>query len=258
MDYSLDSFQGLYKDYSGDLEQTRKRQIEFYNSQGYLTEVDDTFIHRALGQIKKAWYQVAKGGLMRPQLDDIEAELSYLLMRHWKPETVVEISPCGGWSSTWLLRALHDNGGGKLHSYDLINKSTKFVPENLAAGVWNFKQGDVTKNMTELPAKIDYLFIDSDHSSRFAHWYIDNLFPKLEPGTPVSVHDVFHYANPGEFDGEGQVIIDWLAKKEIPYITFAPAAAQENYAAIMDTKQSLGMGKRIHRSKANSMIFFHI
>ena len=45
---------------------------------------------------------------MKAQLDDIEAEITYLLLRHARPETVVEIGTFHGWSTTWILRALRD------------------------------------------------------------------------------------------------------------------------------------------------------
>lgn len=42
---------------------------------------------------------------MKTQLDDVEAEITYLLLRHVRPAKVVEIGSLHGWSTSWLLRA---------------------------------------------------------------------------------------------------------------------------------------------------------
>ena len=44
-------------------------------------------------------------------LDDIEGELTYLLIRERRPEVVAEI---GARATAWIERALHDNGAGEL------------------------------------------------------------------------------------------------------------------------------------------------
>lgn len=196
--------------------------------------------------------------MLRPQLDDLEAEITYLMLREFRPKEVVEISPCNGWSTTWILRALRDNGQGRLTSFDIVDNSTRFVPKGLSEGRWTFCLGPAQENLGRLPSQIDYLFIDSDHSAPFAHWYIEKLFPRLKPGTPVSVHDVFHTADPAGFDGEGKVIIDWLAAKGIPYFTPSKARAPQDYQRIQGLKSELSIAGRIHRADNNSMIYFKL
>jgi hypothetical protein len=56
-----------------------------------------------------------------PQLDDVEAELTYLALRDHRPHTVMELGTFQGWSTTWILRALRDNGHGRLHSFDQVD-----------------------------------------------------------------------------------------------------------------------------------------
>lgn len=96
---------------------------------------------------------------MRPQLDDIESEITYLLLREYKPEHVVEISPSAGWSTSWILRALQYNQLGHLYSFDFIDDSTSTIPEELYAYRWTFIQGDIKRNIDKLSQQIDYLFI---------------------------------------------------------------------------------------------------
>ncbi|PRY00860.1 class I SAM-dependent methyltransferase [Allonocardiopsis opalescens] len=194
---------------------------------------------------------------MKPKLDDIEAEMTYLLLRELRPRQVVEIGTFHGWSTSWLLRALADNGEGQLHSYDLVDNVKSNIPDDLAEKRWTFHHGDVRNELGTLPPDVDYLFIDAAHSGRFAHWYIEHLFPKVPSGTPVSVHDVFHGRRPLPFT-EGAVLLRWLADKGVEYFTPAQAKAPETHRRLMELKESLGIAERVHDTKDNPMVFFRL
>lgn len=201
--------------------------------------------------------------LLRPQLDDIEAEVTYLLIRETRPTTVVEISPSGGWSTSWILQALKDNKYGTLCSYDINDASTKVLPSDLTADRWIFTKGKIQKQMRKLPQAIDYLFMDSDHSAPFASWYVQHLFPRVKEGAVVSVHDVFHKSQPG-FPPEGYekaceeapVVLQWLRQKKYQFITFSPARDRSAYDKIMAVKKELMIDEEILPTQFNSMIFF--
>jgi predicted O-methyltransferase YrrM len=242
----VESVLSLYEKYRDDLKKVREEQQKRYMQIG---------LSRRIG-LKLGLYK-RRQNLFRPQLDDIEAEITYLRLRESKPGTVVEISPCKGWSTTWILCALRDNGHGRLYSYDLIDDSKKNVPASLSKNRWKFSKGDIKKNLHKLPEKIDYLFIDSDHSEEFAQWYVATLFPRLQKGTPVSVHDIFHTAEPDGFCGEGAVITSWLKKNKMDFFTAAPAWRKSNYNQIMKKKEELSLHTAIHPSQANSMFFFN-
>ncbi len=197
-----------------------------------------------------------RGKRLRPKLDDIEAELTYLRLRELRPASVVEIGTFHGWSTTWILRALHDNGAGRLHSFDLVDHALRSVPAELAAGRWTFHHGDVRRNLSQLPNPVEYLFIDAAHTAPFARWYTRVLLPGLVPETPVSVHDVYHWRRPGPFS-EGRVVLGWLAGRGIGHFTAAPAHAREVSDAIYEVKCELGLVAPVHASsRHNPMIFF--
>jgi hypothetical protein len=86
---------------------------------------------------------------MRAQLDDIEAEITYLLLRELRPMKVVEIGALHGWSTTWILRALRDTGHGHLHTVDRVDHSVRQVPPDLSAGRWTFVHGDVRRRLAD-------------------------------------------------------------------------------------------------------------
>lgn len=193
---------------------------------------------------------------MRSQLDDMEAEISYLLLREHRPEVVVEFGALHGWSTTWLLHALRDNGTGRLHSYDLIDNARRNVPDDLAEGRWRFVWGDVRANVHLLPGTIDYLFLDAAHSGRFARWYLAELFPRIGPGTPVSVHDVFHHARAVPFS-EGAVLLRWLRARGIEHFTASAARAPQVHRQLTAVRRDLGLAEPVNPGRDNPMIFFN-
>lgn len=192
---------------------------------------------------------------MRAQLDDIEAEITYLLLRHVRPATVVELGALDGWSTSWILRALRQNRSGTLRSFDLVDGARRQVPDELAADRWSFTLGDVREVGSDGIAGADYVFIDADHGMRFARWYTSRLLPVLRSGTPVSVHDVFHqrWARPLS---EGRVVLRWLADHDIGFFTASRARAPEVHARLAAVKARAGLDAPIRPGRRNPMIFF--
>ncbi len=227
---SVESLSLLYKRYADDLGRVRDAQRAFLQERG-----------------KK----------MKAQLDDFEAEITYLLLRELRPESVVEIGTFYGWSTMWILSALRDNGTGHLYSFDIVDNVVRNVPEQLSGDRWTFTKGDVREHMDRLPAQTDYLFIDADHGSRFAHWYIDNLFPAVPSGTPTSVHDVFHGARVKPFS-EGAVVVKWLARNGIEFFTPSHSKAPQVGGQLAAVKRELGLDTPVRESRDNPMIYFNL
>jgi predicted O-methyltransferase YrrM len=192
-------------------------------------------------------------GRLTPQLDDVEAELTYLLVRHHRPAQVVEIGTFYGWSTTWLLRALRDNGTGRLDSYDLVDHAVSLVPRDLAADRWTFHQGDIAQRLADLPDP-DHLFVDADHSRGFARWYLGALFPRVRPGVPTSVHDVFHerWSRPWS---EGREVLRWLDRSGTAHLTAAERRAPDVLRAVEDVRRDLGI-TGVRGTRTNPMIWF--
>jgi len=191
-----------------------------------------------------------------PQLDDVEAELTYLAIRDHRPDAVMELGTFQGWSTTWILRALRDNGHGHLHSFDQVDAVLRTVPADLADGRWTFVPGDVAANLARVPRDLGYLFVDADHGRRFARWYLAHLFPLVAAGTPVSVHDVFHlrWARPWS---EGTEVLRWLAERDTAWFTAARRHAPATLAALDEVRAEIGLtGAR--GTTVNPMIFFSL
>jgi predicted O-methyltransferase YrrM len=226
-------------------------------TQDLTVEIVDHLYRKHLDALRvvRAEQRELRAAGMRAQLDDIEAELTYLRLRECRPESVVELGALAGWSTSWQLRALRDNGCGHLYSFDIVDNARHRVPAELADGRWTFVHGDARETMHALPSTIDYLFVDAAHTGRFARWYLDAVFPRLRPGTPVSVHDVFHYARPMP-RSEGAVVLKWLAGRGITPFTVARPADRARYERIMAIRAALGLTEPVHPGHTNPMIFF--
>lgn len=205
---------------------------------------------------QRAFHQ-AKGSAITPQLDDLEAEITYLLLREHQPRNVIEIGTFYGWSTTWILSALRDNGHGRLISFDIVDHVLTHVPPALAKNRWTFTKGDVRGKIARIPQETDYLFMDAAHNGWFARWYISHLFPRLRPHIPVSVHDVFHqrYALPFT---EGAVVLKWLSNNNTDFFTASPARAPRTHHALHQTKKQLDLDTPIRHNTNNPMIFFRL
>lgn len=181
-----------------------------------------------LKQIKSRMRKVANA--VSPQFDDIEAEITCLLLMDSKPKSIHEFLSYYGWSTMYMLNAI-DIGGlteSRIHSYGFHNHHhqviTKF-PELMDKLTVTY--GDVTGQFSSVN-EIDYLFIDSNHDQDFAQKYIDQLLvPLLEKLRQnnkkifVSIHDVFHamYETNYEFSGESKLVIQFLRTNGISYFT---------------------------------------
>jgi predicted O-methyltransferase YrrM len=191
---------------------------------------------------------------MTPQLDDVEAEITYLLLRDARPERVMELGTFHGWSTTWILSALRDNGTGHLHSFDRIDNVVGNVPAELAGRRWTFVHGDVRQRLADVPRDAGYLFVDAAHTASFARWFLAELFPLVPAGIPVSVHDVHHgrFVLPGT---EGAVLLRWLRGRGVTGFTASRRRAPEVFAQLVAVREELGLSGARGTTR-NPMLWF--
>lgn len=192
---------------------------------------------------------------LRPRLDDVEAELTYLRLRVARPSLVVQVGCRDGWSTAWILRALRDNGHGRLVSFNRTNLLDDVIHEGLAADRWDLVLGDVRDRTAEIPRPIDYLFVDGESSAGFARWYLPNLVAGLAPGAPVGIGGVFAHHRPRPF-GEAALIVKWLDRNHIDYFTAAPAREPVIHRQLNRVRWALGFNDDLGGSDRNPMVFF--
>jgi predicted O-methyltransferase YrrM len=190
---------------------------------------------------------------LRPKLDDIEAEISYLTVRALRPHTVVEIGSYHGWSTSWLLRALRDNGEGVLHTYDRVDHATRSLPDELTRTRWHFVHGDVRD--AELPGDPGFVFVDALHTAGFARWYTAEILDRLRPGVAVAVHDIYHGRRPWP-NSEGSVLLGWLRSRGRGHLTASRHGDPDLRDHLTGVKRRLRMAAPVHDGTHDPMAFF--
>ncbi len=175
-------------------------------------------------RIQKVWNDnVVFGGAMVGAIDLFDIHLLCGLIRAFNVKRVMECAPNYGWSTTFIQMALPE--GSEQRSFD-IEDYEKVIRKNVSRHVqlrsWRFVRGDFTKTVAahlDFLKEVDLLFIDSDHSARFAAWYLEEakLFESLKPGSLIHIHDVYPVGlEPAGFE-ESPYVLNWLRKNPKKY-----------------------------------------
>src|ERR1041384_4476385 len=129
-----------------------------------------------------------------------DAAVYYSLIRHLKPQRIIEIG--GGYSTQIAGRALARNGTGKLTCIE------PYPGERLDGARLDIEL--ITKRVEEIDVDFfsgleanDILFIDSSHIVKFGSdvcFEFLEILPTLKPGVWIHVHDIFFpYDYPAEW-----------------------------------------------------------
>lgn len=165
---------------------------------------------------------------------DREGELLYITIREAKPEIVVEISPCHGYSTNYILAALRANAGGVVHSYELTAEVDGVPTEEVIRGnLLDDLPGDALRVVVgdaraqEIPPA-GVLLIDSAHEDHFAAWAFEALVPRA--GYVVQ-HDLVvsngeHYEPKGWRVGprESSFVLEALRRSGLSFFSAAAGA----------------------------------
>lgn len=143
---------------------------------------------------------------------DDKSQILYFLIRKTKPKIVVETGVAAGASTGYVLKAIHDNGSGKLYSIDLpfqwyvYGKNHELhldslppgkmpgylVPEELKKS-WKLILGDTYKELPKLLSKlgkIDIFLHDSEHTEKTMMFEYKEAWPRIKKGGILLSDDV--------------------------------------------------------------------
>jgi hypothetical protein len=136
--------------------------------------------------------------------------LLYLLVRKFRPKLVIETGVGQGASTYFILKAMRDNGFGKLVSIDLPNRNSggrvnvdgkvegTYVPKNLTPGWlvpktwrknWKLILGDSKSVLPKLRYAPDFFFHDSEHSYKTMKFEYDWALDHMRSGV-ISSDDI--------------------------------------------------------------------
>ena len=150
------------------------------------------------------------GRLYNGQFESIDAELYYSVIRHFKPNLVIEVG--SGHSTHFAMDAIRRNRSGHIVSIDPSpRRPLPREVEHIQSRV-----EDVGQDLfAELSAN-DILFIDSSHRTAEASFHCHNILPHLDEGVLIHHHDfVYPYAVYFENDavsfGEPDVLLEFYS-----------------------------------------------
>lgn len=143
-----------------------------------------------------------------------ERILLYILVRHFKPDRILETGVYYGGNTVFLLKAIDRNKNGELISIDYPDyeirddknmtrhpevKDTELYENNLSPGFlvpenlrnsWKLIIGDSHKIIPTLDENFDLYLHDSEHSYDFVKTEILSVLPKLRSDSIIVVDDI--------------------------------------------------------------------
>ncbi len=123
----------------------------------------------------------------------------WCLVRHLKPQNVVETGVAHGVTSRIILEALKSNGSGHLWSIDLPPRERIWQKQvGMAVGGnhadrWSYIKGSSRRRLPKLLSElgqIDLFIHDSLHSERNVVFELEHAWAALRPGGAIVVDDV--------------------------------------------------------------------
>lgn len=127
------------------------------------------------------------------QYDDYSAAINYCVVRELKPQVVVEFGARTGRCTYDILCALKKNKKKFVFkSYEINEELRKLAQSNLNRLLKKdaITLGEDILKATDIPDKIEYLFVDNSHDGPTTTWLFDYLLPKCVPGAIVQIHDI--------------------------------------------------------------------
>jgi len=129
------------------------------------------------------------------QYDWFSGQALYCLVRHRKPEAVVEISTSSGYSTLFMGLALRENGKGRVDTFEMNPRSAAAAERNFRRwGVDPFIRlhvGDARGSASADTARDPgILFLDSLHTEAFAAWFIERFVLSAPTDALFHMHDI--------------------------------------------------------------------
>jgi predicted O-methyltransferase YrrM len=156
-------------------------------------------------QLAATLAETAKAGLPAINVSANEGKLIYLIAKLCGARRMLEIGLLGGFSATWLARALP--AGGKLVSLEIDEKAVRTARANLArAGLGEKVEVRHGPALASLDAMIaakeppfDLVFIDADKTSYPD--YLERTMKLVRPGSVILADNVLRKELAGGGDG---------------------------------------------------------
>lgn len=155
--------------------------------------IDDYFTHSLVGEddaLRGALQASSAAGLRPIAVSAAQGKLLHLLVRMHGARRILEIGTLGGYSATWLARALPP--GGELVTLEIDPRSAEVARQNLTrAGVAHLvdvRVGPALETLPTLAGTFDFFFLDADKENNPS--YFREAIRLSRPGSVIVVDNV--------------------------------------------------------------------
>lgn len=216
--------------------------IEFFVRKSGCSSQDIRAAYNDLCDNSPVWKKVAENLSLYPngygmQMTKESATL-YLLVRLMKPDLIIETGVSAGVSSTYILRALHDNNKGELHSIDLPPDNIPsgkecgwLVPETLRTR-WYLHIGDakdLLEPLLESLQRIDFFIHDSLHTYDHMMWEFRTAWQYLNLRGVMLAHDI----------GRNMAFSDFMKEKGVSWKNYRVFHVLGGFLKVNDINQKV-------------------
>ncbi|MCX8069356.1 MAG: class I SAM-dependent methyltransferase [Thermodesulfovibrionales bacterium] len=127
----------------------------------------------------------------------IEVDFLYFIIRHFRPKHVIEFSPYEGLSTAFIYEALKANNQDFTFATFDLEEFEGFTKRMKNYGIdLKVNTGDAIETVPKylkdkgLIGKVDFCFVDSEHTYTFASKYCKEIFPLLSEKCILMFHDM--------------------------------------------------------------------
>ena len=185
----------------------------------------------------------------------VEGQILYALIRHLKPEKVVEIGGWAGASASHMALAVMRNEKGRVISVDLGdenvnaatgNKHGSLINPTLRSYVELVKEDGRVWLNNQAPSSLDMIFEDADHSPDLVMELSRLALSRLKPGGYLVNHDAGHveaiYPNGNRTPSPvGQNVQDGLARAGAAFKAYLASPSDCGLAITVNSGRQAGV-----------------
>jgi predicted O-methyltransferase YrrM len=168
--------------------------------------------------VDKYWGEYTFPEGFEHRFDPDSSAVMYSLIRQYKPVSVLAIGCWLGGSTCVIMSALQKNK--KDFNYvasELLDDKREETRKNVLSKCNQapILVGDIMENLDSVPKKLDFLFIDTNHDREVTQWIVDNIFPRVQKGALIAIHDFAVEEIDGKWVGKGEGGIGGLPETEL-------------------------------------------
>lgn len=141
------------------------------------------------------FFEILLPTLPYSQYGNLESAYLYGFLKEHNFKNIVEVGTEIKGRTSYIIQMAKGKAKHKMFDYaDVLTLAFNNLTDDLNTDGVELFMGKFENTYKDIDwSEVDFLFIDADHERKFAKFYLDEVIPKLKPGTLVHVHDMNLY-----------------------------------------------------------------